>query len=153
MKTFCCLYKLTMQNIKEVFLRQYCKEGAYVATQFFTNVFLKKPKIAKKQWNPPKMHFWYICIVFSIFNVISEEFKFSKVFWMHSTFNILILQSLIFLIESTLILFVFINKKKSKFIKNKNVEGPMCFGDQATLPINRGHNTHKRGGGRKFTGG
>jgi len=34
------------------------------------------------------MHFWYICIIFSIFNVISEEFKFSKVF--------LILQSSIF---------------------------------------------------------
>jgi hypothetical protein len=29
--------------------------------------------------------------------------------------------------------------------KNKEVEGPMCFGDQATLPINRDHNTHKRG--------
>ena len=30
----------------------------------------------------------------------------------------------------------------------------MCFADQATLLINKGHNTHKKGGGaRKFTGG
>ena len=36
------------------------------------------------------------------------------------------------------------NKKKSKLTKNKEVEGPTCFGDQATLPINRGHNTHKK---------
>jgi hypothetical protein len=35
--------------------------------------------------------------------------------------------------------------------KNKEVEGPMCFGDQATLPINRGHNTYKNRG-EKFKG-
>ena len=98
------------------------------------------------------MHFWYICITFSIFNVISEEFKFSKVFWTRSTFNALILQSLIFLVKSTLILLVFKNTKKNQnWQKNKEVEGPMCFGDQVTLPINRGHNTHKRG--KKFTRG
>jgi hypothetical protein len=61
------------------------------------------------------MHFWYICIVLGIFNVISEEFKFYKVFWTRLTFNALILQSLIFLIESTLVLFVFkINTKYKK---------------------------------------
>jgi len=64
------------------------------------------------------MHFWYICIVLGIFNVISEEFKFSKVFWMRSTFNALILQSLIFLIESTLVLFVF--KINTKYKKKKS---------------------------------
>ena len=64
------------------------------------------------------MHFWYICIVFSIFNVISEEFKFFKVFWTLSTFNTLILQSLIFLIESTLVLFVF--KINTKYKKKKS---------------------------------
>jgi hypothetical protein len=38
---------------------------------------------------------------------------------MHSTFNALILQSLIFLIESTLILFAFKNTKKIKFFLKK----------------------------------
>jgi hypothetical protein len=71
-------------------------------TQYLIS-FKKKPKIAKNNENPKKMHSWYICIVFSIFNVILEEFKFSKVFWMCSTFNMLILQSLIFLVESMLI--------------------------------------------------
>ena len=73
---------------------------------------------------------------------------------MRSTFNALFLQSLIFLIESTLILLVFlkIKIKKSKFAKNKEIKGPMCFWDQATLPINTSlHNTKKEG--RKFTMG
>jgi hypothetical protein len=35
-RLFCFLYKLTMQNIEEVLLRKHCKEGASVATQFFT---------------------------------------------------------------------------------------------------------------------
>jgi hypothetical protein len=46
-----------------------------------------------------------------------------------------------------------IRKKNQNLKKNKEVEGPMCFGDQATLLINRGHNTHKREWGRKFTRG
>jgi len=37
-----------MQNIDEVLLRKHCKEGAFVATQFLINVFLKKPKKQKK---------------------------------------------------------------------------------------------------------
>jgi hypothetical protein len=65
-------------------LRKHCKEGASVATQCFTHVFdkflEKKPKIAKNNENPKKMHFGYICIVFSIFNIVSKELKFSKVF-------------------------------------------------------------------------
>ena len=51
--------------------------------------FQKKLKIIKKQWKTSKIYFWYICIVFSIFNVISKEFKISKVFWTRSTFNTL----------------------------------------------------------------
>jgi len=65
--------------------------------------FQKKSKIVKKQWKPQKNAFWYICINFSIFNVISEEFKFSKVFWTYSTFN-----ALIFLIWFFLFFFVFL---------------------------------------------
>jgi len=30
------LYKLTIQNIDKVLLRKHCKEGAFVATQYFT---------------------------------------------------------------------------------------------------------------------
>ena len=76
------------------------------------------------------MHFWYICIVLGIFNVISEEFKFFKVFWTLSTFNTLILQSLIFLIESTLVLFVF--KINTKYKKKKELRDQYDC-DQATL--------------------
>jgi len=61
-----------------------------VVTQFLTHlfdkIFEKNPKIAKNNENPKKYVF-YICIVFSIFNVISKEFKFSKVFGTRSTFN------------------------------------------------------------------
>ena len=91
----------------------------------------KKPKIEKNNENPKKNAFLIYFHRFSIFNIISREFKFSKVFWTRSTFNALILQSLIFLVESTLILFFF-------KIQKKRVEVPMCFGDQTTLPINRG---------------
>jgi hypothetical protein len=48
-----------------------------------------------------------------------------------------------------LILLVFKRYKeleKSKFAKNKEIKGSMCFGDQTTLPINRCHNAKKRGG-------
>jgi len=89
-----------MQNIEEFLFHKHCKEGAYVATQFLTHVFdkfsEKKTKIAKKQWKPQKKAFLIYLHHFSIFNVISEEFKFSNVFWTRSTFNALILQSMIF---------------------------------------------------------
>jgi hypothetical protein len=54
---------------------------------------------------------------FIIFSIVSKEFKFSKIFGTRSTFNALILKSLIFLIESTLILLVFKNTKKLRKIK------------------------------------
>jgi len=47
---------------------------------FFDKFLEKKPKIAKNNENQKKKHFRYICIFFSIFNVVSKEFKFSKVF-------------------------------------------------------------------------
>jgi hypothetical protein len=47
-KTFCFLYKLTMQNIEEFLLRKHCKEGASIATQFFTHVFDKFLEKTKK---------------------------------------------------------------------------------------------------------
>jgi len=78
------------------------------------------------------MYFWYICIIFSIFKAISKEFKFSKVFWTRSTFNALILQSLIFWVDVDIARF----KKYKKNEKNQNykkkekkrkrkVEGPV----------------------------
>jgi len=47
-----------MQNIDEVLLHKHCKEGAYVATQFFTQLLIKflkkKPKIVKTNNKKPK---------------------------------------------------------------------------------------------------
>jgi prolipoprotein diacylglyceryltransferase len=86
-----------------------------VATQFLIHVFdkfLDKTKNSNKTMKTPKNAFLIYAHHFSIFNVILEEFKFSKVFWTRSTFNALILQSLIFLVESTLILLAFKNTKK-----------------------------------------
>ena len=77
------------------------------------------------------MHFSYIDIIFSIFNVISEEFKFSKVFWTRSTFYALILQLLIFLIKSTLLSFVFKINLKLK----KKLEGQIWFWSSHTSPV------------------
>jgi hypothetical protein len=54
---------------------------------FLPMFLINLQKIPKKQWKPQKIYFWYICIVFSIFNVISKEFKFFKVFRTRSTFN------------------------------------------------------------------
>ena len=75
----------------------------------------------------PKNVFLNICIVFSIFNVISEEFKFNLIrkigdceinaLNIDSIFNALISQSLIFLIESMLILLAFKKYKKKEKIK------------------------------------
>ena len=124
--------------------------NTFVAIQFWTQYFdkflEKTKKNRKKQRKPPKMHFWYICIVFSIFSIVSKEFSFSKVFWTRSTFNVLILQSLIFLLESTLVLFVFkINSKKKK------LEGPMCLYPSHTSPINTSLQW-KKGGRENFEG-
>jgi len=67
----------------------------FVATQFLTHVlinFQKNSKIAKNIENPKKYIFKYICIVFSIFSIISKEFKFSKISGTRSTFNALLLK-------------------------------------------------------------
>ena len=85
-------------------LRNFCfvsivKRGHLLLPNFwpmFLINFQKKTKIAKKQWKPQKKAFLIYLHHFSIFNVISEEFKFSNVFWTRSTFNALILQSMIF---------------------------------------------------------
>jgi len=66
------------------------------------------------------MYFWYICIIFSIFKAISKEFKFSKVFWTRSTFNALILQSLIFWVDVDIARFKKYKKmRKIKITKKK----------------------------------
>jgi len=91
-----------------------------VATQFLTHVlinFQKNSKIAKNIENPKKYVFNTFASFFIIFSIVSKEFKFSKIFGTRSTFNALILKSLIFLIESTLILLVFKNTKKLRKIK------------------------------------
>jgi len=56
-------------------------------------------------------------ILFSIFSIVSKEFKFLKTFGTRSTFNALFLKSLIFLFESMLILLVFKKYKKIRKIK------------------------------------
>jgi len=100
----------------------------HVVTQFLTHVFDKfseKIKNRKKATKTPKNTFWYICIIFSIFNVILEEFKFLKVFWTRSTFNALILQSPIFWVDVDIARFKKYKKiKKIKIIKKK-VERPV----------------------------
>ena len=84
-RPFVFFYKLTMQNIEEFLLRKHCKEGGHMLLPNFWPMFLinfqKKTKIAKKQWKPQKKAFLIYLHHFSIFNVILEEFKFSKVFW------------------------------------------------------------------------
>jgi hypothetical protein len=85
-----------------------------VATQFLTHVlinFQKNPKIVKNNKYPKNTFFIYICIVFSIFSIVSKEFKFSKFFGTRSTFNALFLKSLIFLIQ------VDVDKKNPKKIR------------------------------------
>jgi hypothetical protein len=74
----------------------------------------------------------YVFNIFASFLAFStsskKEFKFSKVFRTRSTFHASFLKSLIFLIESTLILLVFkiIKKiKKKQNLQKKKVEGPI----------------------------
>jgi len=99
---------------------KYCKEEAFVVTQFFTHLFDKifeKSKNSKKQRKSKKIYFKYICIVFSIFSIVLKKFNFSKVFWTRSTFHTSFLKFLIFFIESTLILLFSKNIKKNKKLK------------------------------------
>jgi len=96
-------------------LRKHCKEGASVATQFLTHVlinFQKNSKIAKNIENPKKYVFNTFASFFSIFSIVSKEFKFSKIFGTRSTFHASFLKSLIFRIESMLIFARFPKYKK-----------------------------------------
>ena len=63
------LYKAYYAKHLGVLLRKHCKEGASVATQFLTHVLIKieKSKTSEKTLKIQKIHFLYICIVFSIF--------------------------------------------------------------------------------------
>jgi len=61
-----------------------------VATQFLTHIlinFQKKIKKRQKTMKTPKNVFLIYLHRFSIFNVISKELKFSKIFGTRSTFN------------------------------------------------------------------
>jgi hypothetical protein len=76
----------------------------FVATQFFIHVFYKfseKTKNRKKNIENPKKCIFDIFASFLAFSTSSQKY-----------FNALILQSLIFLVESTLILLAFKNTKK-----------------------------------------
>jgi len=69
--------------------------------------FSEKFKNSEKHWKSKKYVFNTFASFFSIFSIVSKEFKFSKTFGTRSTFNALFLKSLIFFIESTLILLDF----------------------------------------------
>jgi len=110
-------FEISSVYMEGLFLSIYLQTN-FVATQVLTHLFYKffeksknskkqNPKIEKNNENPKIMFFYYICIIFSIFSIVSKEFKFSKVFWTRSTFHALFSKLLIFLIEVTLILLVF----------------------------------------------
>jgi choline kinase len=104
-------------------LRKHCKEGASVATQFLTHVlinFQKNSKIAKNIENPKKYVFNTFASFFSIFSIVSKEFKFSKIFGTRSTFHASFFKSLISCIESMLIFARFQKYKRNK--KNQNLQ-------------------------------
>jgi hypothetical protein len=76
----------------------------------------------QKKKKPLKICSWYVDIVFSIFSVNSKEFKFSKVFWTYSTFNVSFSKLMIFLI------WVDIDKKNPKNKKNQNLQKEKSWG-------------------------
>jgi len=120
--SFYFFYKAYHAKHWGVLHHKYCKEEAFVVTQFFIHLFDKIfgksfSKNNEKQRKSKKIYFKYICIVFSIFSIVSKEFNFSKVFWTRSTFHTLFLKSLIFLIELILIMLFSKNKKKYKKLK------------------------------------
>jgi hypothetical protein len=91
-----------------------------VATQFLTHVlinFQKNSKIAKNIENPKKYVFNTFALFFSIFSIVSKEFKFSKILGTRSTFHASFLKSLISRIESMLIFARFQKYKKIRKIK------------------------------------
>jgi Na+/H+ antiporter NhaD/arsenite permease-like protein len=99
-----------------------------VVTQFLTHVLkqiVEKSKNNEKQQKNPKNSFLkYICIIFSIFSIVSKEFKFLKIFGTRSTFNVLFLKSLIFLIRGDADKKIQKKRKNQIYIKKK-VEGPI----------------------------
>jgi len=104
-----------------------------VVTQFLTHLFDKifgKFKNSEKQ-RKSKKYVFNMCASFLAFLTSSKKknLSFHRFFGTRSTFHALFLKSLIFLIESTLILLVFkkIQKKtgKIKIYKKKRVEGPI----------------------------
>jgi hypothetical protein len=108
-----------------------------VVTQFLTHLFdkiFKKSKNSEKQRQSKK----YVFNIFGSFLAFStsskKEFKFSKVFGTRSTFHASFLKSLIFLIESTLILLVF--KKYKKIKKNQIYKKRKKLRDQVWKPSN-----------------
>jgi hypothetical protein len=98
--------------------------------QILTYLFDKNfwnSKIAKNNENPKKYIFNIFASFLAFLASSKKEFKFSKVFRTRSTFHASFLKSLIFFIESTLILLV--SKKYKKIKQNQNlqkkkVEGP-----------------------------
>jgi hypothetical protein len=105
--------------------------GMFVVTQILTHLLDKifeNPKIVKNNENPKKKNFNIFASFLAFSTSSKKEFKFSRLFGTRSTFHPSFLKSLIFLIESTLILLVF--KKYKKIKKNQNlqkkkVEGPI----------------------------
>jgi hypothetical protein len=88
-----------------------------ILTHLFDKSF-KKIQNSEKQRKSKKKYVFNIFASFLVFSTSSKkEFKFSKVFGTRSTFHASFLKSLIFLIESTLILLVF--KKYKKIKKNQ----------------------------------
>ena len=76
--------KLTTQNIEEFCFVSIVKRGHLLLPNFwlmFSQIFRKKSKNSEKQRKSKKYFFIYICIVFSIFSIVSKEFKFSKFFF------------------------------------------------------------------------
>jgi len=97
--------------------------GMFVVTQILTHLLDKifeNPKIVKNNENPKKFVFNIFASFLAFSTSSKKEFKFSRLFGTRSTFHPSFLKSLIFLIESTLILLVF--KKYKKIKKNQNLQ-------------------------------
>jgi hypothetical protein len=141
-----------MQNIKEFCCVSIVKKGYLLLPKFwpiFLLSFWKKSKNSEKQRKSKK----YVFNIFAPFLAFStsskKEFKFSKVFETRSTFHASFLKSLIFLIESTLVLLVFKKYKKLrkiKIYKNKIKLRDQFWGSSNILPINSCLQHPSRGG-------
>ena len=115
----------------------------------FDPMFSKIQKNSKKQRKPQKICSWYVGIVFSIFSVISKEFKFLKVFWTCSTFNASFSKLTIFLI------WVDIDKKNQNLQKKKEKRKKTMrdqFGNLATFYYKYKSTQDKKGHWKKYLG-